>query len=167
MEALEPSAKSLAGPQSIDQAIAMRAKSWLRRGVLLAVTMLFGCQLDLDKRVVANEVLAMADMRMVLDFVACSRTQVGVFPESLAVAGAPATCIGGSMSREHLVSVLSTGRDTGYVFAYRRTDPGSFELSACPTEPGKSGKRCFWLSQAGVLRQRSGAPAGPSDAAVN
>lgn len=69
--------------------------------------------------------------------------------------------------------VLAGGVKTGYRFAYTpRSSKGdgkvdAYEVSADPLEPGKYGKRHFFLNETGVIRVSETGPANASDPALH
>ena len=62
--------------------------------------------------------------------------------------------------------VLGGGQKQGYQFTYNLQDAEHFQLTAQPVSPGTTGNRYFYVDESGLLRTRTGAPAGPADPPV-
>ncbi len=59
-----------------------------------------------------------------------------------------------------------TRPDSNYKIGYKKVTPDSYLAMAWPTEPGKHGRRFFFMDQTGVVRYEVMHPAGPMSAEV-
>ena len=105
----------------------------------------------------AREAAAMASLRRLAVALETYRRAFGSLPERLEQLG-PAPKEGVSPDAAQLVDAeLASGSKDGYRFRYRivggeGTNALGFELSATPTEYGKTGRRSFFLDSSGKLR---------------
>jgi len=56
--------------------------------------------------------------------------------------------------------------DDFYMIRYRQATPDSYIVMAWPKQPGKNGKRYFFMDQTGVVRYEVMQPAGPASEEV-
>ncbi len=57
--------------------------------------------------------------------------------------------------------------DTTYKIGYKKVTPDAYLVMAWPTQPGKRGRRYFFLDQTGVVRYDVMRPAGPMSQEVS
>lgn len=57
-------------------------------------------------------------------------------------------------------------REPYYQIAYSAAGPDAYTATAAPTQPGKHGRRFFYVDQTGVVRYELMRPAGPQSAEV-
>lgn len=114
-------------------------------------------------RINANEAVAIASCNVI--YSACqsyySNVTPNTFPPNLDALGAPAS------NPPYLPSNLAIDKQKqGYSFSYVLNNPRSFSLNADPITPNTTGKRYFFVDESGVIRAKTGGPAGPGDPPV-
>lgn len=67
----------------------------------------------------------------------------------------------------YIDTTLASGEKQGYKFEYSLVSEESFTVLASPTNPGRTGVRYFYVDETGVIRGRTGGPAGPTDPPVS
>jgi type IV pilus assembly protein PilA len=120
----------------------------------------------------ANESAAVGSLRTLYSANASyakSQPQRG-YPRKLSDLSMPSGSEGGEEITCGIDAALASGVRAGYRFTYTPSSSSgdekmdTYEVSADPLEPGKSGKRHFFLNESGVIRMSKTGPAGPSSA---
>jgi hypothetical protein len=140
-----------------------------RRAAALGIA-LVACQADVSKRSVSNQSAVIAQIQAVRRRLECHRERARTFPTRMVDLDADGMngCGEEGPLQAAVQSIITTNSASGYVYAYHRTDSGDgFEISAAPSELGKTGRRFFWMDQLGVVHERAGAPAGRTDPLIS
>lgn len=125
----------------------------------------------LRARIAANEAAAVAACKKIMTAQVVYASTFGQgYSQTLAQLGPPGGGGTPNMNAAALLDeVLTSGTKHGYIFTYAPVDndgnglPEAFTINADPTIPGSSGNRHFFIDQSGVVRQKTGAAAGPND----
>ena len=125
----------------------------------------------LRARISANEAAAVTACRKIVTAEVVYSTIYGRgFSPDLSSLGPPPAGTQANINRAGLLDELLTGgQKHGYLFTYGPVDangdgiPEAFTINADPVIVGQSGNRHFYIDQTGVVRQKTGAAAGPGD----
>ncbi|UCH12244.1 MAG: prepilin-type N-terminal cleavage/methylation domain-containing protein [Candidatus Omnitrophota bacterium] len=114
----------------------------------------------LRSRLNANETIAIASCKTIGSACQSYFSTEDTYPSSLAYLAAPAS------NPPYIDDELAGGEKAGYEFTYEWINPVSFTLNAAPAYSGRTGERCFYTDETGIITYKKGAPAGPDDPAV-
>lgn len=114
----------------------------------------------LRSRVIANEIVALTNCRAINNACQLYHVNQETYPGSLADLVEPTS------NPPHIDSTLATGRKQGYEYIYNLVDSGHFTLNANPTSSGLLKGRYFYMDESGIVRAKTGGPAGPTDEIV-
>ncbi len=122
-----------------------------------------GIPIFLTSRINANEASAIVSCKTIQT--ACqsyyTNSNPHSYPASLDELAAPKS------DPPYLDSVLAVkGEKQGYRFIYSFSDTENFDLNADPTSPGKTGNRCFFTDETGIIRAKAGESAGATDTPI-
>ncbi|MDD2752008.1 MAG: hypothetical protein PHN59_02645 [Candidatus Omnitrophica bacterium] len=109
----------------------------------------------LRSRSVANEGVAMANLKVLSDACQLYHTNLNVYPQNLTDLTAPAS------NPPYIDSVLASGSKQGYNFVYIPNNNG-FYINANPQGLG----RYYYIDETGIMRVNTEGQAGASDAAA-
>ncbi|MDD4899684.1 MAG: hypothetical protein PHT31_04740 [Candidatus Omnitrophica bacterium] len=109
----------------------------------------------LRSRSVANEGIAMANLKVLSDACQLYRTNKNIYPQSLSDLVPPAS------NPTYIDPILASGTKQGYNFVYSRNDEG-FSIRANPQSLG----RYYYIDETGNMRVNATEEAGASDAAA-
>ncbi len=104
-------------------------------------------------RIPENEVMTVGALRDISIGANNYREDHGRYPARLEELAAPGARISGGVGE-----ILRTGKKSGYLFVYATTDanrdgvPDGFTIHADPIDPGKTGRRHFYVDETGVIR---------------
>ena len=98
----------------------------------------------LRSKITANEAAAIKTLKTLHSAFASYRTVSPTYPDKLSVLG--------TENPPYIDSTLATTRRRrGYVFDVERADSNTFQLSASPVNQGITGKRFFYIEEAGTI----------------
>jgi len=112
----------------------------------------------LRSRVIANEGAAIGNLKAVNNACQLYHMDNNQYPDSLASLSVS--------TPPYLDSVLASGEKQSYSFAYNFVSNDSFTVNASPLSTGLLRGRYFYLDESGIIRAKSGSPAGPDDETV-
>ena len=117
----------------------------------------------LRSRMNANEVAAIGHCRLIAN--ACQSYYTNVQPHTYPASIAVLT----TLTPPYLDQSFNAAapQRQGYIFTYGRTSADSFWVRARPRSVGRTGNRYFYVDETGVIRARTGGPAGPTDPPVS
>jgi len=114
----------------------------------------------LRSRVIANETAALANCRAINNACQIYHINRENYPTRLTDLIEPAS------NPPYIDSTLAAGRKQGYQFIYRLAATDHFTLNANPVGGGLLRGRYFYMDETGIIRAKSGGPAGPGDEIV-
>lgn len=126
----------------------------------------------LRARLAANEASAVSSCRTVntAEFTFMAFYRQG-YSSTLAQLGPPTSGPATSAAADLIDVGLAAGQRSGYVFEYTPSGLSgglytSYQFHANPAVPNDTGTRYFFTDPSGVIRQRAGEAAGPSDSSI-
>lgn len=114
----------------------------------------------LRSRVIANETAALTNCRAINNACQLYHLNQETYPPGLSSLIEPIS------NPPYIDNTLASGRKQGYEFIYNLVDADHFTLNANPTTTGLLRGRYFYMDESGIIRAKSGGPAGPDDEIV-
>jgi len=111
-------------------------------------------------RVNANEGAALANLRTINNGCQLYHINNDAFPSGLSDLIEPAS------NPSYIDPILATGKKQGYEFVYSLDSADHFIINANPLFSGLLKSRYFYTDESGVVRGKTGSPAGPDDETV-
>jgi prepilin-type N-terminal cleavage/methylation domain-containing protein len=129
--------------------------------VILILTVLIAISVPniLRSRVVANEGVAMANLKTLGTACQAYHIDQQAYPDSLQILA--------TTKPVYIDNVFGSGKKQGYEFIYESSDPDHFSVHANPIHTGLLKGRYFYTDEGGTIRSRSDGPAGPDDQIIS
>ncbi|MFH1622713.1 MAG: prepilin-type N-terminal cleavage/methylation domain-containing protein [Candidatus Omnitrophota bacterium] len=122
----------------------------------------------LRSRINANETAAIANCRLVAN--ACQLYYGNIIPHEYPANSGPAglgNLISPASVPPYIDETLASGEKQGYAFIYNRVDEEMFTFRASPVREGRTGNRYFYVDETGMITNKLGESAGPTDDPVS
>lgn len=114
----------------------------------------------LRNRMHANETIAITSCKTIAGACQSYFSTNETYPDNLSDLVVPES------DPPYIDTELAAGAKAGYDFSYNLVNPAAFALHAEPTYPGRSGERCFYCDETGIVTFKKGDTAGPDDTPV-
>ncbi len=125
---------------------------------LVIILVLLSAPNILRSRVIANEGTALGNLKAINNACQLYHMNQEKYPDSLGILDDP--------NPPYLDSTLASGEKQSYQFVYNLVSNDQFSVNANPTSTGLLKGRYFYMDESGIIRSKSGGPAGPDDEIV-